>query len=103
MHKAGLLLLYRVQDSGSYEGKMELLSRLPATSLACLLFKLVSSVKILRVLGPDPIHAKYAAGDSMMRSDVELAVEEVLLQIGPEFFVALLRVGCPCETERAIA
>lgn len=93
IHKAGLLLLYRLHDCGSYEQKTALLASLPATSLACLLFKLGASVKILRVYGPDPIRGTFAAGDVLARSDVELACEEMLLVHGPEFFLALLHHG----------
>ncbi|KAF2768334.1 hypothetical protein EJ03DRAFT_314222 [Teratosphaeria nubilosa] len=90
IHKAGLLLLYRLQDTPSHDSKLHLLSSLPSTSLACLLFKLISSIKILRVFGPEPIHLRHALGDAPTRSDIELACEELLLQHGPEFFVRLL-------------
>ncbi|KAH9826531.1 hypothetical protein Tdes44962_MAKER00495 [Teratosphaeria destructans] len=90
IHKAGLLLLYRLQDTPSQACKLRLLASLPSTSLACLLFKLISSVKILRVFGPDPIHLRHALGDAPTRADIELACEELLLQHGPEFFVRLL-------------
>lgn len=93
IHKTGLLLLYRLQDTGSYCNKVALINGLPATSLACLLFKLISSIKILRIYGPEPINGYWSAGDIMARSDVELAFEEMLLQYGPDFFVAMLRAG----------
>jgi hypothetical protein len=93
IHKAGLLLLHRLQDTGSYNYKVALLNGLPATSLACLLFKLISSIKILRIYGPNPINGKYAAGDIMQRSDIELAFEEMLLQHGPDFFTFMLKAG----------
>ncbi|CAK4031022.1 Hypothetical predicted protein [Lecanosticta acicola] len=90
VHKIGLLLLYRLQDTASYPDKVALINALPATSLVCLLFKLISSIKILRIHGPCPINAHHAAGDIMQRSDIELALEEMLLQHGPDFFLALL-------------
>ena len=93
VHKAGLLLLYRVQDTEGYEEKLMLLKQLSGTSLACLLFKLISSIHILRVRGPEPINAGYASGDIMVRSDIELAFEELLLQHGPRFFVVMLEAG----------
>lgn len=93
IHKTGLLLLYRLQDTGSYCNKVALINGLPATSLACLLFKLISSIKILRIYGPEPINGNWSAGDIMARSDVELAFEEMLLQYGPDFFVTMLRAG----------
>ncbi|KXT11414.1 hypothetical protein AC579_9875 [Pseudocercospora musae] len=93
IHKAGLLLLYRLQDTGSYCNKVALINALPATSLACLLFKLISSIKILRIYGPDPINGHHQAGDVMARSDIELAFEEMLLHHGPEFFIAMLKAG----------
>ncbi|EME45762.1 hypothetical protein DOTSEDRAFT_151005 [Dothistroma septosporum NZE10] len=93
IHKTGLLLLYRLQDSGSYCNKVAMLNGLPATSLACLLFKLISSIKILRIYGPNPINGTYASGDIMARSDIELAFEEMLLHHGPDFFVATLHAS----------
>ena len=102
IHKAGLLLLYRLQDAGNYDAKVQLLQSLPATSLACLLFKLISSIKILRVHGPEPINASYAREDVMARSDVELAFEELLLQHGPDFFVAMLKAGWPGRTTEVV-
>lgn len=97
VHKAGLLLLYRLQDAGTYGAKIELMDTLPATSLACLLFTLISSIKVLRVIGPEPIHGEWKKEDVMVRSDIELAFEEVLLQQGPEFFVAMLAMGSSGE------
>ncbi|SMQ49269.1 unnamed protein product [Zymoseptoria tritici ST99CH_3D7] len=93
IHKAGLLLLHRLQDTGSYAYKVALINGLPLTSLACLLFKLISSIKILRIYGPDPINGTHAAGDILTRSDIELACEEMLLSHGPDFFTTLLRTG----------
>lgn len=93
VHKAGLLLLHRLQDSGSYNYKVAIIDGLSSTSLACLLFKLISSIKILRIYGPEPIKGTYAAGDIMQRSDIELAFEEMLLQYGPEFFISMLKAG----------
>lgn len=111
VHKAGLLLLYHLQDlplqqqrhRESARGqapslpicancqRVQFLRNLPATSLACLLFKLISSVKILRVYGPEPINERWRKGDVASRSDVELVCEELILRHGPWFFVALLR------------
>lgn len=93
VHKIGLLLLYRLQDTGSYPNKVALLNSLPTTSLACLLFKLIASIKILRIYGPCPINGHHAAGDILQRSDIELAFEEMLLQHGPDFFLAMLKAG----------
>lgn len=93
IHKAGLLLLHRLQDSGSYNYKVALLNGLSSTSLACLLFKLISSIKILRIYGPEPIKGTFSAGDVMQRSDIELAFEEMLLEHGPGFFISMLKAG----------
>ncbi|KAK3634347.1 hypothetical protein LTR56_015381 [Elasticomyces elasticus] len=112
---AGTLLLYRLQDttsagiaagthhihSNSAEGtvlcphcaKLSLIASLPASSLACLLFVLVAAVKILRVHGPDPINARWCKEDLEIRSEVELACEEVLLGRGPGVFMGLLVLG----------
>jgi hypothetical protein len=96
VHKAGLLLLHRLQDSGSYNYKVAMLNGLSSTSLACLLFKLISSIKILRIYGPEPIKGTFCAGDVMQRSDIELAFEEMLLQYGPNFFITMLKAGESC-------
>ncbi|KAL9532245.1 hypothetical protein SMMN14_04422 [Sphaerulina musiva] len=69
-----------------------LIDHLPATSLASIYFHIIASIKILRIYGPDPIHQRFCAGDVGVRSDVELALEEMLLMYGPEFFLALLEV-----------
>lgn len=89
-HTAGMLLLYRLHDVYSYEAKVSMIRSMPATSLACLVFKLYSSIKILRLYGPEPINLSYAAGDVVMRSDIELAFEEMLLTYGPDYFCMLL-------------
>lgn len=102
IHKAGLLLLHRLQDSGSYNYKVAVLNGLSKTSLACLYFKLISSIKILRVHGPEPVSARFMAGDIMVRSEVELAVEEMLLEHGPAFFVQLLEDGRTGKEEWAV-
>lgn len=103
IHKAGTLLLYRLRDccesfdhgdsDAAHAAKIDLLHLLPATSLACLVFKCYSAIKILRVHGPEPVHATFAKEDVGMRCEVELALEEMLLEHGPEFFVALLGAG----------
>ena len=116
VHKAGLLLLYHLQDlrlqkSTNAEGspicehcqRAAFLRSLPATSLACLLFKLVSSVRILRVHGPEPIAEGWKKGNVGARSDVELVCEELILRNGPWFFLALLQPDVePKETGRAL-
>lgn len=90
VYKAGLLLLYRLQDISDYDSKIKLLHTLPSTSLACLLFKLISSIEILRIHGPAPIHESFKRGDWEMRGDIELAFEELLLSHGPSFFIRLM-------------
>ena len=102
VHKAGMLLLYRITDCMTHDAKLNLLASLPATSLACLLFKLYSSIKILRIYGPEPINAAYAKQDIMQRSDIELAFEEMLLQHGPDFFVVMLQAGRPEKSAWAV-
>ncbi|PIA94667.1 hypothetical protein CB0940_08803 [Cercospora beticola] len=51
LHKTGLLLLYRLQDQGSYCHKVALLNGLPAISLACMLLALLAQNRILRASG----------------------------------------------------
>jgi hypothetical protein len=77
----------------SHAAKSDLLHLLPATSLACLIFKCYSAVKILRVHGPDPVHSRCGWEDAGFRCEVELAVEELLLVHGAGFFVGLLEAG----------
>lgn len=112
IYQMGGLLLYRLgdyqrqqeqeqqqQQHEQEERKKEkypsssLINHLPATSLASIYFHIIASIKILRIYGPDPIHQRFCAGDVGVRSDVELALEEMLLTYGPEFFLALLEVG----------
>jgi hypothetical protein len=77
----------------SHSAKSDLLYLLPASSLACLIFKCYSAVKILRVHGPDPVHSRCGWEDAGFRCEVELAVEELLLVHGAGFFVSLLKAG----------
>lgn len=113
IYQMGGLLLYRLgdyqrqqeqeqeQQQHQHEQEKEkeknpsssLINHLPATSLASIYFHIIASIKILRIYGPDPIHQRFCAGDVGVRSDVELALEEMLLIYGPEFFLALLEVG----------
>lgn len=99
IHKAGTLLLYRLRDisdissDAAHASKVDLLHLLPATSLACLIFKCYSAIKILRVHGPEPAHAGFAKEDPGTRCDIELAIQEMLLMHGAEFFVAMLGAG----------
>lgn len=114
IYQMGGLLLYRLgdyqrqqqqqQEQGQHQHEQEerekekypsssLIDYLPATSLASIYFHIIASIKILRIYGPDPIHQRFCAGDVGVRSDVELALEEMLLMYGPEFFLALLEVG----------
>ncbi|KAK6431886.1 hypothetical protein LTR95_011950 [Oleoguttula sp. CCFEE 5521] len=90
IHKLGTLLLYRLQDCSTHDARTDLLNALPTTSLATLYFMLYSSVKVLRYHGPEPINGSYSKDDTEARADIELAFEEMLLQHGPDFFVALL-------------
>jgi hypothetical protein len=103
IHKAGTLLLYRLRDcsdvfagtnsDAAHSSKVDLLHLLPATSLACLIFKCYSAIKILRVHGPEPAHAAFAKDDVGARCEIELALEEMLLTHSAEFFVAMLQAG----------
>lgn len=113
IYQMGGLLLYRLgdyQQQQEHEQQQEqeqeeeerekekypsssLINHLPATSLASIYFHIIASIKILRIYGPDPIHQRFCAGDVGVSSDVELALEEMLLMYGPEFFLALLEVG----------
>ncbi|TKX23900.1 hypothetical protein C1H76_3838 [Elsinoe australis] len=90
-HHAGLLILYRLADSGSAEAKAELLRGLPKGSLAVLLFTLMVSVHLLRAIGPQMV--LYWSDPPLTedtRSDIELACEELLLRDGPTFLLGLL-------------
>lgn len=119
IHRAGMLLLYRLHDAGNpaepplpptcyhydtladpTDAQRDLLNLLPATSLACLIFKLYSSIKILRIYGPEPICASYAKDEPETRCDVELAFEEMLLRHGPDFFVVMLQAGRAVDQAR---
>ncbi|KAK0872745.1 hypothetical protein LTR87_012243 [Friedmanniomyces endolithicus] len=110
---AGLLLLYRLQDTPqtpplpspnlaeslaethnpTHTAQLALLHTLPPTSLASLLFVCLASVKILRVLGPEPVNKSWCKGDVEVRSEVEMACETILLESGVGVFVGLLGLG----------
>lgn len=113
IYQMGGLLLYRLGDYQRQQEQQQqqqehqheqeekekeknsssLIDHLPATSLASIYFHIIASIKILRIYGLDPIHQRFCAGDVGVRSDVELALEEMLLMYGPEFSLALLEVG----------
>lgn len=82
-----------VKSTTAHAAKADLLNLLPATSLACLIFKCYSAVRILRVHGPEPVHSRCGWEDAGFRCEVELAVEELLLGHGVEFFEGLLAEG----------
>jgi hypothetical protein len=86
-------LVSQTLAQAAHAAKSDLLHLLPATSLACLIFKCYSAVKILRVHGPDPVHSRCGWEDAGFRCEVELAVEELLLVYGAGFFVGLLEAG----------
>ncbi|PNS19781.1 hypothetical protein CAC42_7748 [Sphaceloma murrayae] len=87
----GLLLLYRLSDTGSAEAKAELLNSLPKGSLAILLFTLMVSVHLLRAVGPQMVlYWTDPPVTEEIRSDIELACEELLLRDGPRFLLGLL-------------
>ncbi|KXL47854.1 hypothetical protein M433DRAFT_157458 [Acidomyces richmondensis BFW] len=105
--RAGLLLLYRLQDVtcssspsdlNSASAKRALLSSLSAASIACVLFALVSGVQSLREVGPMPLRVTkcekvLGMGWDDERMQVELACEETLLLWGPELLFGLLGLG----------
>lgn len=77
-----------------------MLASWPATTLACLMFKLVSGVRILRTWGAEPVKLSRGAmgigsglGDEESRCEVELCCEEMMLVHGPDFFVSMLEAG----------
>lgn len=82
-----------VKSTTAHAAKADLLNLLPATSLACLIFKCYSAVRILRVHGPEPVHSRCGWEDAGFRCEVELAVEELLLGHGVELFEGLLAEG----------
>jgi hypothetical protein len=90
IHKVCTLLLYRLQhccdvsesvysDAAQFS-KVDLLHLLPATSLACLVFKCCSAIKILQVHGSRPAHVAFAKDNAGARREIELALKEMLLK-----------------------
>lgn len=105
--RAGLLLLYRLQDAAFpfapsdaevAGAKRALLSSLPPASLACVLFALVAGVRGLREAGPAPMRVMRQEKEWEVRWDdermqTELACEETLLLWGPRLLFGLLGLG----------
>jgi hypothetical protein len=93
LQQAGLHLLYRLQDAGNHEDQSSIIRSLPPTSLAVLLLTLHLSIHQLRADGPDLLIPTSPLLHGMLRFEVELCCQELILQRGPGFLDALL---CHC-------
>lgn len=121
LQMAGLYLLYRLYDSGTpllspktpfscfadwdekgpHASQAHLINSLPSTSLAILLLTLHLCIHQIRADGPDILTLTRphccALHSSLLRFEIELAAEELLLRHGPTFLDSLL-----CHDEDAI-
>lgn len=93
LQQAGLHLLYYLYDAGNHEDQSNIIRSLPPTSLAILLLTLHLSIHQLRADGPDLFNPTSPLLHGMLRFEVELCCQELILQRGPGFLDALL---CHC-------
>ncbi|CAD0094461.1 unnamed protein product [Aureobasidium mustum] len=93
LQQAGFHLLYRLQDVGNHDNKSQVIRSLPATSLAILLLTLYLCIQQLRADGPSLLIPTSPLLHGMLRFEVELCCQELILQHGPSFLDALL---CHC-------
>ncbi|KAI4823156.1 hypothetical protein E4T44_06909 [Aureobasidium sp. EXF-8845] len=93
LQQAGLHLLYYLYDAGNHEDQSNIIRSLPPTSLAILLLTLHLSIHQLRADGPDLLIPTSPLLHGMLRFEVELCCQELILQRGPGFLDALL---CHC-------
>ncbi|KAH0388339.1 hypothetical protein KCU92_g974, partial [Aureobasidium melanogenum] len=92
-------LLYRLYDAGNHENKSQVIRSLPPTSLAILLLTLYLCIQQLRVDGPGLLIPTSPLLHGMLRFEVELCCQELILQHGPSFLDALL---CHCPSAIAL-
>ncbi|THY74965.1 hypothetical protein D6C86_02593 [Aureobasidium pullulans] len=93
LQQAGMHLLYRIHDSKSHENKAQVIKSLPPTSLAILLLTLHLCVHQLRSDGPCILIPTSPLLHGMLRFEVELCTQELVLHHGPSYQDALL---CHC-------
>jgi hypothetical protein len=117
LQQAGMHLLYRLSDAGKcpfmglakslthasltgdHEESAKIIRSLPPTSLAILLLTLHLSIHQLRADGPDLLIPTSPLLHGMLRYEVELCCQELVLQRGPGFLDALL-CHCPHAVKR---
>jgi hypothetical protein len=93
LQQAGLHLLYHLYDAGNHKDQAHIIRSLPPTSLAVLLLTLHLSIHQLRADGPALLIPTSPLLHGMLRFEVELCCQELILQRGPGFLDALL---CHC-------
>ncbi|KAI4715955.1 hypothetical protein E4T48_07848 [Aureobasidium sp. EXF-10727] len=91
-------LLYRLYDAGNHENKSRIIRSLPRTSIAILLLTLHLCIQQLRADGPSLLIPTSPLLHGMLRFEVEICCQELILQHGPGFLDALL-----CHCPHAIA
>ncbi|KAH0371058.1 hypothetical protein KCU65_g2114, partial [Aureobasidium melanogenum] len=99
LQQAGMHLLYRLHDAGNHEDKTQVIRSLPPTSLAILLLTLYLCIQQLRADGPSLLIPTSPLLHGMLRFEVELCCQELILQHGPSFLDSLL---CHCQNAVAL-
>lgn len=116
LQQTGMHLLYRLYDAGkcssqtsqdisshfllgNHEDKACTIRSLPPTSLAILLLTLHLCIHQLRADGPSLLIPTSPLLHGMLRFEVEICCQELILQHGPRFLDALL-CHCPHAIER---
>ncbi|CAD0107365.1 unnamed protein product, partial [Aureobasidium uvarum] len=98
LQQAGMHLLYRLYDAGTHENKSRIIRSLPRTSLAILLLTLHLCIQQLRADGPSLLIPTSPLLHGMLRFEIEVCCQELILHHGPGFLDALL-----CHCPHAIA
>ncbi|KAI5251266.1 hypothetical protein E4T42_04439 [Aureobasidium subglaciale] len=108
LQQVGMHLLYRLFDAdtstyfvittGDHKNKSQIIRSLPPTSLAILLLTLHLCIHQLRSDGPSLLIPTSPLLHGMLRFEVEMCCQELILQHGPCFLDALL-----CHCPQAIA
>jgi hypothetical protein len=89
--KVGNMLLYRLQDAGAQEGKLQLLQDLPTQNLACLIFILTSTFKMGRFHGAQQFRGYLTHEDLEAASSWGVSLEEALLINDPKVHIGMLK------------
>lgn len=90
LFEVGTLLLYRLQERCDYDSKVSFITSMPLHALVAIFITLMQSVRAAQNGGIGLIHQDLQPEDPSVRSDIHLVFEDLILESGPEFVLAIL-------------